>query len=81
MDYSGNWFTLTNNRHPGAIEERLDCVLINRAWNEVWPVSSVSHVPRYKSDHCPILLHCENRKRWEEKKREWMFRFEELWLQ
>ncbi|XP_057452170.1 uncharacterized protein LOC130743990 [Lotus japonicus] len=81
VNYSGNRFTWSNNRHPGNIEERLDYAIVNKAWEELWPVTSVYNRTRYKSDHSPILVYCGNRKRRVEKKREMRFRFEELWLQ
>ncbi|XP_057418992.1 uncharacterized protein LOC130713221 [Lotus japonicus] len=83
VNFSGNRFTWSNKREhlAGTIEERLDYVLVNRAWREAWPVSSVAHLPRYRSDHNPILLCCGSRRSRVEKKRERVFRFEELWLQ
>lgn len=43
---------------PGGenIMERLDMTFCNQAWNEKFPATSLSHLPRTHSDHCLILI-------------------------
>ncbi|XP_057425675.1 uncharacterized protein LOC130719041 [Lotus japonicus] len=82
VDASGNPFTWVNNRTGvGRVEERLDYVLINRAWEELWPFTRVSHLIRHQSDHSPIVFHCGTRRMEIRRHRTRMFRFEELWLE
>ncbi|XP_057440277.1 uncharacterized protein LOC130732189 [Lotus japonicus] len=82
VGYSGYRFTWSNKRKaPGTVEERLDYALVNDKWLEQWPVSHVSHLPRYRSDHNPIRMWFGVRRKQEETRRERMFRFEEVWLQ
>lgn len=40
---------------------RLDRVLCNLAWREMFESASVSHLPKHQSDHCPLLVRLENR--------------------
>lgn len=58
LGYIGYLFTW-NNRSIGTdnIQERLDEVLINLIWRVIYPQATVRHLPAYKSDHKPILLH------------------------
>ncbi|XP_057445088.1 uncharacterized protein LOC130737357 [Lotus japonicus] len=82
VDFSGYRFTWSNKRkRPGTIEERLDYALVNEAWRSIWPVTSVYHLPRYRSDHNPILIFSGSRKMRKEMARANLFRFEQLWLQ
>lgn len=82
VDYSGYLFTWSNKRKaPHTVEERIDYALVNDKWLEQWPVTHVSHLPRYRSDHNPIRLVCGTRRRSTGTRRERVFRFEEVWLQ
>lgn len=79
--YSGYRFTWSNKRKiPHTVEERLDYALVNDAWMEQWPHNLVTHLPRYRSDHNPILFECGVR-RGKFTPRQHRFRFEEVWLQ
>ncbi|XP_057453964.1 uncharacterized protein LOC130745626 [Lotus japonicus] len=65
VDFTGYRYTWSNKRvAPRTIQERLDYALTNDAWDALWPVTVVSHLPRAQK----------------ESKRAHMFRFEELWL-
>ncbi|XP_057416239.1 uncharacterized protein LOC130710871 [Lotus japonicus] len=82
VGFSGYRFTWSNKRAvPGTVEERLDYALANDAWDALWPVTEVTHLPRYRSDHNPLLICCGSRGMRKELQRTSMFRFEELWLQ
>lgn len=57
LGYSGPKFTWVNKRDNGSlVMERLDRFLANAEWLSIFPESVVSHLPRTKSDHNPILL-------------------------
>ncbi|XP_057452127.1 uncharacterized protein LOC130743933 [Lotus japonicus] len=82
VDFTEYRYTWSNNREaPYTIEERLDYALTNDTWDESWPSTVVHHLPRYKSDHNPILLTCGVRRNRQEMGRAKIFRFEEMWLQ
>ena len=59
-----------------TIKERLDRGLGNAEWATLFPSAEVHHLPRVKSDHCPILLSTDPRERKPPKP----FRFEQMWL-
>ncbi|XP_072066985.1 uncharacterized protein [Arachis hypogaea] len=61
------------------IQERLDRAMANLGWKETFPETTIQHLTRYKSDHCPILLdlYGDSKRR---KKSQHRFRFEEMWL-
>ena len=64
LGYQGPGFTWTNGREgKDLIRERLDRVLANAEWLDVFPNSKVIHLPRTFSDHCPILVIFEDRPR------------------
>lgn len=68
MGYVGAPFTWSNMRSGVAnIQERLDRALCNQAWQTLFPETVVTHLPRVKSDHCPLLLQVIRRlaRRWE----------------
>lgn len=79
VDYLGYRFTWFNKRKaPHTVEERLDYALVNDKWLELCPVTRITHLPRYRSDHNPIQLVCSTRRRKEGVRRECLFRFEEV---
>ncbi|XP_028089245.1 uncharacterized protein LOC114289680 [Camellia sinensis] len=57
LGFSGPCFTWTNLRQAsGIIRERLDRALCNNDWHLLHPDTTIFHLPRIHSDHCPILL-------------------------
>ncbi|XP_071921878.1 uncharacterized protein [Coffea arabica] len=52
VDFDGCPFTWTN----GTVWQRLDMALINARWAAEYPVTRVSHLPRGRSDHAPLLI-------------------------
>lgn len=57
MGYQGPAYTWSNKKEGNAnIAQRLDRVLVNLQWHVKYPNSSVFHLPRFSSDHLPILL-------------------------
>ena len=58
LGFQGPKFTWTN-KHPNwhnNIKERLDRSLINAKWKSLFPQAELLHLPRTKSNHCPVLL-------------------------
>lgn len=57
MGYQGPAYTWSNKKGGwDNISERLDRVLVNLQWHTKYPNSAVFHLPRFSSDHLPILL-------------------------
>ncbi|EOY06960.1 Uncharacterized protein TCM_021522 [Theobroma cacao] len=54
--YEGNNFTWTNNH----MFQRLDRVVYNHEWADCFNHTRVQHLNRDGSDHCPLLISCEN---------------------
>ena len=56
MGFDGSPFTWVKRNGPnGCIQERLDRMLCNQAWRDLFPFSSVSHLALWGSDHRPLL--------------------------
>lgn len=57
LGYLGPRFTWKRgNTVRGVVRERLDRFLCTTAWSSIYPVTGVRVLPRYSSDHSPILL-------------------------
>jgi exonuclease III len=57
LGYSGEIFTWNNRQDDNNhIKERLDRFLASEDWLQTFPSYLNSHLVRYKSDHCPMLL-------------------------
>ena len=71
-------FTWTNKSlcWQTTIKEHLDSGLGNSEWATIFPSAELYHLPRVKSDHCPILLSTDPR----EQKPPKPFMFEQMWL-
>nr|XP_011457627.1 PREDICTED: uncharacterized protein LOC105349504 [Fragaria vesca subsp. vesca] len=52
LGFKGSCFTWSNNR----IKERLDRAFCNMDWRSIFSEAFIRHLPRTRSDHCPILL-------------------------
>ncbi|KAL8546266.1 hypothetical protein ACS0TY_006114 [Phlomoides rotata] len=76
LGFNGTEFTWTNRRAgEDNIQVHLDRALAN---------PHVLHLPRYKSDHCPILVQCNDQQGCigsRRKKKQKKFRFEKMWLE
>jgi hypothetical protein len=68
-------FTWSNNQENPTLE-KLDRILINHDWENIFPLSSARKIPRVMSDHNPIIL--DTKESVEVRSRE--FRFEKSWL-
>ncbi|KAM1486798.1 hypothetical protein ACFX2I_000945 [Malus domestica] len=56
LDFNGPAFTWRGMRHGNLVEERIDRVLINELWHDLWPNSLVTHGTVMGSDHCPLII-------------------------
>ncbi|XP_022723781.1 uncharacterized protein LOC111280610 [Durio zibethinus] len=62
LGFSGPRFTWSNKRNVlDLIQERIDFVFANSAWCLAFPEARVSHLPKTRSDHYPILLSLKNK--------------------
>jgi hypothetical protein len=72
---NGGKYTWSNN-HSDPTPEKLDKVLVNNRWETSFPLSNVRKIPRYISDHNPLLscTDCEKIKKIKQ------FCFETSWI-
>ena len=56
VEFDGPPYTWTN----GRVWQRLDRALMNQQWSSVFSITKVSHMPRGRSDHAPLLIKCGN---------------------
>ncbi|PHT58268.1 Aquaporin TIP1-1 [Capsicum baccatum] len=55
--YSGSNYTWCNERkEQDIIWMRLDRMVANEEWDELFMKTSILHLARYSSDHCPLLI-------------------------
>ncbi|CAL9012522.1 unnamed protein product, partial [Prunus brigantina] len=66
------------NDHGETIWERLDRGLCSIDWRQTFPGAYVTHLPKIKSDHCPLLISMNSAQcpRPEFK----IFRFQAMWM-
>ena len=78
LGFYGPRFTWTNKSlvWQSIIKERLDRRLGNADWTLLFPSAKIHHLPRVKSDHCPIMLNTDP----SEPKPPKLFHFEQMWL-
>ncbi|KAB2632299.1 hypothetical protein D8674_028546 [Pyrus ussuriensis x Pyrus communis] len=75
LGFNGPAFTWRGMRKGEWVEERLDRVMANEKWQQLWPNSQVMHETVLASDHCPVILISNI----EGQKGRKMFRFEAYW--
>lgn len=60
LGFIGSAFTWSNGRQgKDNIMERLDRATATKEWIDRYPGNTVRHLPRFKSDHSPIVIICE----------------------
>ncbi|CAM8983245.1 unnamed protein product [Rhodiola kirilowii] len=77
IGFVGPKFTFSNRR-MGQFETkcRLDRVVADRRWRELFPHASVKHIVTFHSDHSPIIVNwCGSSVRGSK-----LFRFENMWM-
>ena len=79
MGYKGSKFTWQRSNSPSTlIRERLDRMLPDDDWCDLFPSWEVIHLPRYRSDHAPLLLKTGTNDNFRRGNK--MFKFEARWL-
>uniref|UniRef100_A0A803NGK6 CCHC-type domain-containing protein n=1 Tax=Cannabis sativa TaxID=3483 RepID=A0A803NGK6_CANSA len=56
IEYEGNKFTWCNGRATNMVFERLDRVMVNNSWWQIYAIAKVKHLSRWCSDHSPLLV-------------------------
>ena len=78
IGFVGPHYTWTNRREIQAlIQERIDRFFVNPQWCLLYLDAKVTHLPRYHSDHCLVLLEMQPGVSREKKR---PFRFQTCWL-
>lgn len=75
ISMSGGKYTWSNNQADPTLE-RLDRILINEKWELQFPLTNLRKIPRFLSDHNPLIL-CTEQEQATKKK---AFCFETSWL-
>lgn len=58
-----NSFTWSNNRtQPTTVDKGFDYALVNDDWDDLWPMSMVSHLIRHQLDYSPLVFHSGTRR-------------------
>jgi exonuclease III len=73
MPLLGRSFTWSNEQEE-PILARLDRVLFNPTWEDLYPISDLAALSTNISDHCPLLMTCSSARA-----RSFRFRFENFW--
>ncbi|PKU72689.1 hypothetical protein MA16_Dca017700 [Dendrobium catenatum] len=68
-----SYYTWSNNR----LWQRLDRILFNQFWIDKWPLTSVEHLSRSLSYHCPLLISIKKEIRINSIP---TFRFQNMWI-
>ncbi|XP_042059501.1 uncharacterized protein LOC121804012 [Salvia splendens] len=71
--FDGSDYTWAKN----GLMERLDRILVNDAWPQVFEATRVTNLPRVSSDHGPVLARCRCPNRQPGGK---AFRFQNMWI-
>ena len=78
LGLTGLRFTWTNGRELSAlIQERIDRFFVNPSWCVQFPEARITHLTRYRSDHCPVILEVEP---YSQSQLPRPFRFQSCWL-
>ncbi|XP_030945010.1 uncharacterized protein LOC115969488 [Quercus lobata] len=78
IGFAGPRYTWTNRREIQVlIQQRIDKSFVNPQWCLLYPNAKVTHLPRYHSDHCPVLLEMQPGVSRGKKR---SFRFQTCWL-
>lgn len=59
-------------------KERIDRALASQDWSLLFPEATLSHMVRTYSDHCPLLIQCEEGLKVDKRRRP--FRFQAMWV-
>ncbi|KAF7806998.1 putative N-acetyltransferase [Senna tora] len=56
LPLKGCRFTWSNNREQGCVKEKIDRVLANRKWLNMFPNAVINALPAIGSDHSPLVV-------------------------
>ncbi|XP_071925086.1 uncharacterized protein [Coffea arabica] len=78
LGFEGVPWTWCNNWSPGSVvRERLDRILCNKRWMDLYEQAKCSHLFKEASDHCILLLDTQPEKRkWKK-----CFQFDRRWIE
>ncbi|KAL0287743.1 UNVERIFIED_CONTAM: hypothetical protein Scaly_2755900 [Sesamum calycinum] len=80
LGFSGPPFTWCNcHTSPSTLHERLDRACANVGWSQLFPITSVQHIPITCSDHVALLVRLVDIPKHDSRSTPW--RFEAAWLQ
>ncbi|KAL9662237.1 hypothetical protein QQ045_027069 [Rhodiola kirilowii] len=78
LGFEGGRFTFSNGRRGGdEVRARLDRVVVNHAWRDLFPDAVVRHSVANSSDHLPIVLSTVDKAKINKVR---IVRFEPMWL-
>ncbi|GMI97314.1 hypothetical protein HRI_003400700 [Hibiscus trionum] len=81
LGFRGTWYTWERGRLASTnVRERLDRVVANPSWWQMFPGYLVSHLQHSISDHCPLLLDTAGAAFRSNNMRPREFRFEANWI-
>ncbi|GLT96020.1 hypothetical protein SLE2022_136690 [Rubroshorea leprosula] len=80
LGFKGPRFTFMRKIHGDLIKERLDRVLMNSEWLDMFPGAFSHHLLALKSDHAPILVIADKRIGGCHNPSTKLFRFENYWI-
>lgn len=72
---TGGLFTWSNNQSEPTLE-KLDRILMNEEWENIFPLTNIRKIPRYLSDHNPLILSSDQ----DQPQKFKTFCFETAWL-
>ena len=79
LGFKGSRFTWQRGNSPATLlRERLDRILADDEWCNLFPSWEVVHLPRYRSDHSPLLLKTGINDQFRRGNK--LFKFEAMWL-
>lgn len=58
INMNGGRFTWSNNQSEPTLQ-KLDRIMVNEKWEKEFPLTNVRKIPRFLSNHNPLLL-CTN---------------------
>ncbi|KAF4349574.1 hypothetical protein G4B88_017073 [Cannabis sativa] len=61
LPFTGERFTWAKNTNGSLTKQRLDWVMVNEAWTEMFPINTLTHLDYYHSDHRALIVNMQER--------------------